>query len=87
MTTIGEKADYVRRAPRDGRHTCHWPGCSNIVSPAMWGCRKHWFKLPLELRTQIWRAYQPGQEISKRPSAEYIEAARKVQAWIAAHHA
>jgi hypothetical protein len=49
----------------------------------MWGCREHWFKLPLRLRSKIWRAYQPGQEITKTPSKEYFAVAREVQEWIA----
>ena len=76
------KADYVRSQPADSRHTCHWPGCEKIVSPAMWGCKQHWFKLPARLRAKIWRHFRPGQEISKTPSREYIDAANEVQAWI-----
>ena len=30
----------------------------------------------------IWAAYVPGQEITKTPSAEYMEVAREVQRWI-----
>ncbi len=67
-----------------GIHTCHWPGCTKPVVPAMWGCRAHWFKLPLHLRNRIWAAYVGGQEITKTPSAEYLEAARAAQEWIAA---
>jgi hypothetical protein len=63
-------------------HTCHWPGCDKRVPPAMWGCKAHWFSLPKRLRDRIWRAYRPGQEITKTPSAEYIEAAQEVQRWI-----
>lgn len=89
MTAIGDKAAYVRRAARrhrGGDHTCHWPGCERKVPPAMWGCRTHWYKLPAELRSKIWRSFRPGQEASKTPSSEYIEAAREVQDWIVAHH-
>jgi hypothetical protein len=64
------------------KHTCHWPGCPNAVPPAMWGCRGHWFMLPRRLRALIQKHYRPGQEISKTPSIEYIDAARKVQDWI-----
>ncbi len=67
------------------RHTCHWPGCDTEVPPAMWGCKKHWFKLPQALRNRIWATYKPGQEISKTPSATYLEAAMAVQQWIAEH--
>jgi len=65
-------------------HTCHWPGCGRSVPPQLWGCKTCWFKLPKHLRDRIWRTYVPGQEIAKTPSREYIEAAREVQAWIAA---
>jgi hypothetical protein len=85
MTTIGEKVDYVRRQRTSHGHHCHWPGCERLVPPAKWGCREHWYKLPPDLRSAIWRAYQPGQEISKRPSAEYVAVARQVQEWIARH--
>lgn len=70
--------------PPDGKHTCHWPGCGKEVSPAMWGCKGHWFTLPKHLRERIWATYRRGQEITKSPSPEYIEAALEVQRWIAA---
>ena len=66
-------------------HTCHWPGCANVVPPRMWGCRGHWFRLPRELRARIWAAYRPGQETDKRPSAEYLRAAGAVRDWIEAN--
>lgn len=65
------------------RHTCHWPGCVREVPPAMWGCREHWLKLPKPLRDAVWRAYVPGQEITKTPSARYLGVATIVQGWIA----
>jgi hypothetical protein len=87
MTTIGQKADYVRRAAQSRGHHCHWPGCTRQVPPAAWGCIKHWRMLPQYLRSKIWAAFQPGQEISKTPSREYVAVAREVQEWIAANHA
>jgi hypothetical protein len=63
-------------------HTCHWPGCDKPVPPAMWGCRRHRFRLPKHLRDRIWATYRPGQEITKTPSAAYIQAAKHVQDWI-----
>jgi hypothetical protein len=68
--------------PADGKHTCHWPGCDKEVPPAMWGCKGHWFTLPKPLRDRIWATYRRGQEITKSPSPEYIEAALAVQEWI-----
>jgi hypothetical protein len=66
------------------KHTCHWPGCSKEVPPAMWGCRQHWFTLPGHLRQKIWATYRPGQEITKTPSESYIAATREVRQWIEA---
>lgn len=84
------KADYVRdeMAKDDGSHShsCHWPGCTEIVSPSVWGCRKHWYKLPPWLRSKIWRAFRPGQERTKTPSREYVEVAREAQEWIAQNY-
>jgi hypothetical protein len=65
------------------KHTCHWPGCGKEVPPAMWGCSPHWFSLPKHLRDRIWATYRRGQEITKTPSPEYLEAALAVQDWIA----
>lgn len=89
MSTIGQKADYVREKIRQGRsgdHHCHWPECQTKVPPAQWGCRKHWYMLPQSLRNKVWRAFRPGQEVSKAPSKEYIAVAREVQTWIRENH-
>jgi hypothetical protein len=82
MSTIKSKAAHVRAAPQFRKHACHWPGCPRQVPPAMWGCSEHWFALPAYLRSRVWRAYRPGQEIDLRPSREYLEVAREVQEWI-----
>lgn len=63
-------------------HTCHWPGCTVPVEPRRWGCRMHWFALPKHLRDRIWQTYRPGQEVTKDPSDDYLEAAAAVQEWI-----
>ena len=63
-------------------HPCYWPGCDTEVPPKMWGCRRHWFSLPKIIRNRIWQTYRPGQEVTKIPSAEYIEAAKEAQRWI-----
>lgn len=76
------KAEYVRHQKQDRDHECHWPGCTKQVPPALWGCRKHWFKLPKVLRDKIWAAYQIGQEKTMTPSREYVAVAREVQDWI-----
>lgn len=81
------KAEHVRQAGDPGGHTCHWPGCGRAVKPAMWGCSTHWFTLPVSLRARAWKCYRPGQENDKRPSAEYLAAAREIEAWALAYEA
>jgi hypothetical protein len=79
------KKDYVlRQRGNPTGHHCHWPGCERSVPPALWGCREHWFMLPLHLRDLIWATYKPGQEITKTPSKAYVAAAMQVQEWIKA---
>jgi hypothetical protein len=82
MVSIREKAAHVKSAPQSRTHTCHWPGCTANVPPAMWGCKMHWFRLPYRLRRRIWEAYEPGQENTGRPSEAYVAVARDVQLWI-----
>lgn len=64
------------------KHICHWDGCNKECPPAMWGCKDHWFTLPKFLRDQVWRAYRPGQEIDKNPSAKYLAVTWAVGLWI-----
>lgn len=80
------KVAYVKAAGQVRRHHCHWPGCERQVPPAAWGCRGHWYSLPIDIRNAIWKAFRPGQEISGRPNEAYIAAARAAQNWIAANH-
>jgi hypothetical protein len=83
MSTLREKRHHVRFAINDDpTHTCHWPGCTRQVKPAMFMCGSHWFKLPLNLRNEVWAAYRPGQEETKNPDRLYLETVRKVQNWI-----
>jgi len=86
MSGLPPKAAYVLGQRQTRKHECHWPGCAAQVPPAMWGCTKHWFALPKDLRDRVWRAYRPGQEKDQRPSREYVEVARAVQDWIEKNH-
>ena len=63
------------------KHTCHFPTCNTEVEPKLWGCKKHWFKLPKLLRTRIWATYKEGQEITKTPSPAYLLVAKQVEKW------
>ncbi len=41
-------------------HHCHAIACEAEVPPAMLMCRKHWFRVPLKLRNQVWAEYHNG---------------------------
>jgi hypothetical protein len=84
---FGEKVAHVKNATQTRQHTCHWPGCEIEVPPARWGCTPHWYALPKDIRSDIWRAYIPGQEDTLTPNREYLEAARRAQEWIKNHGA
>jgi hypothetical protein len=80
-----DKVKYVLGQKQTRNHHCHWPGCTAQVPPAVWGCKKHWFKLPRNLREKIWGAYRIGQEVNLTPSREYVKVAIEVQEWIHAY--
>ena len=80
---VGKKVRYVKSQGQTREHVCHWPGCAVQVPPAMWGCTSHWYSLPQRLRNKIWATFRPGQEKTLTPSADYLAAAREVEAWIA----
>lgn len=63
------------------KHRCHWPGCDAIVPASLWGCRAHWFRLPPGIRRRLTAAYRPGQEQDKRPTRDYIQAAKDARTW------
>jgi hypothetical protein len=60
---------------RRAAHRCHALGCTIEVPPRMLMCRRHWFLVPKALRDRVWATYRAGQERSKDPSREYLEAA------------
>ena len=57
-------------------HLCHAPGCKTPVPSKMFACRPHWYALPKPMRDAIWATYRDGQEVTKDPGPEYLEAAR-----------
>lgn len=77
-----KKVEYVTRQKQERPHHCHWPDCPEQVPPALWGCKKHWYRLPQQLRAKIWATYVPGQEKTMTPSQAYVTVAREVQDWI-----
>jgi hypothetical protein len=81
VADIGAKVAHVKAARQTRAHHCHWPDCPSMVPPARWGCAGHWFKLPKPIRDRIWKHYRVGQEVTQRPSSEYMEAARDADTW------
>lgn len=63
-------------------HICHAHGCNVEVPPKMFMCRKHWFMLPADMRSQVWHCYREGQEVEGNPSREYVEIAKACVVWI-----
>lgn len=57
-------------------HHCHATDCTKEVPPQMWGCKRHWFMLPLAIRNRIWQTYRVGQCDDMNPSRDYCLAAR-----------
>lgn len=64
-------------------HDCHATNCTTRVPPKLFACKKHWFEIPKNIRDRIWATYEPGQENSKRPSREYLIAARAAIVFLA----
>jgi hypothetical protein len=59
------------------RHMCHARRCGRVVLPRLLMCLRHWRMLPRDLQREVWRAYRPGQEVDKRPSAEYLDVMKR----------
>jgi len=55
-------------------HRCHAVGCNTLVQPKFLMCGKHWSLVPNILKDRVWKTYRPGQEKTKDPSGEYLEA-------------
>ncbi len=58
------------------RHTCHAHGCPVVVPPKRLMCKPHWCLVPKPLQKGVWDNYRAGQENDKKPTAEYLKAAK-----------
>ena len=57
-------------------HTCHARGCETPVPPRMLMCRKHWFMVPKDVRSAVWREYREGKcDLDPVPSRAWLDAA------------
>jgi hypothetical protein len=59
--------------------TCHWPGCSVLVSSKEWACPQHWALLPKLLRTKLTLTYRPD---NPPQTIDYVRVSREVNEWI-----
>jgi hypothetical protein len=58
------------------RHECHAQGCTTSVPPRLLMCSRHWRMVPKPMQDAIWATYEPGQEIRKDPTTDYLRAAQ-----------
>jgi hypothetical protein len=56
----GEAVMSRDREKGDPLRTCRWPGCGKQVQLERWGCRRHWFQLPKELRWRMLESWSLG---------------------------
>lgn len=65
-------------------HHCHAHLCPVEVPPAMFMCKRHWFRLPKAMRDAVWRTYTPGQEERRvAPTDEYMRVTDEAIVYIA----
>lgn len=58
------------------KHHCHALNCTNEVAPKLLMCRRHWAMVDKKIQAQVYGSYHCGQESSKRPTKEFLQAAR-----------
>lgn len=73
--SAGAKRGTEAERNADPPHFCHALGCKVEVPPKLLMCLRHWRMVPKDLQARVWRTYRPGQEITKDPTEEYLEAA------------
>lgn len=56
-------------------HQCHARECSAPCPPSRLMCGRHWRMVPKPVARKVWETYRPGQEVDKRPSRAYLDAA------------
>lgn len=58
-------------------HRCHAIACDEVVERRFLMCKKHWQMVPIEVRDKLVLAYRPGQVRDKRPSKDWLFAAKE----------
>lgn len=60
-------------------HPCRWPECGERVEIWRWGCSKHWFALPRDIRSAITTTWARGKG---RGTQKHADALKGAQEWI-----
>lgn len=58
---------------KPGFHKCPVPACPKQVQDNHLMCPTHWFKVPVNIQTAIYRTYFAGLHRNEHPTDEYIE--------------
>lgn len=84
--TYNLSSDQIKEILWNG-HRCHARNCALLVPPGLLMCRRHWYMVPTELRRAVWSTYRVGQCDDRRPSREWLEAAKAAIEAVAAKEA
>ncbi len=58
-------------------HTCHVPGCNEVVKRSLLMCFAHWRLVSKETQIRVNKHFNPRQIATMKPSKAYLAAARK----------
>ena len=64
-------------------HTCHAQGCQTPCPPERLCCSYHWWRIPHMLRQAVIDNYRHGQCQDRRPSRNWVIAARRALNYLA----
>lgn len=61
-------------------HACEHPQCFRQIEGRLFGCRPHWYALPTDLRSEVWRTWKARLRAPGDPTAVAAHEAAKAQA-------
>ena len=56
-------------------YRCPIPGCGDLIDPSRLMCRRHWYRVPKQLRDQVWATWRSGQGTQSREHHEVVSMA------------
>jgi hypothetical protein len=66
----GQPPTLPRQAGR-----CPVPGCGDQIDPSRLMCRRHWYRVPRQLRDQVWATWRSGQGALSREHQDAVRTA------------